>query len=215
MEPKPNHTNSILMSVFVLALSAHILVLSSGCEGGGGDGPDGSSTVQGTVDSFSSSGAFYMPTEPGGPLEQLARHILNVIVPQAHAAVRGVTVSVQGTGLSGTTDDTGFFIISGVPPGAQVLEYTLNGQTERLNVNVPDNGIVTLNNITIGGGSVRVASVQVVEFDDDDDDNGNSNDNDDNGNDNDDDDNGNDNSDNSNSNDNDDNDDDDDDNDND
>lgn len=193
MKTATKHTNRILLSVFVLALSAHILVLSSGCEGGGGDGPDGSSTVQGTVDSFSSNGAFYMPTEPGGPLEQLARHILNVIVPQAHAAVRGVTVSVQGTGLSGTTDDTGFFIISGVPPGAQVLEYTLNGQTERLNVNVPDNGIVTLNNITIGGGSVRVASVQVVEFEDDD-----------NSNDNDDDDNGNDNSDNSNSNDNDD-----------
>jgi len=170
-------------------LAAVAIGLSTACDGGGGGGgPDGSSTIQGTVDSFSGGGAFYMPREKGGRLEQLADSVIEWFVPSAQAAVGGVTVSVAGTDLSGTTDETGFFILSGVPGGNQTLIFSYNGQTSTLPVVVPDDGLLVLAGVDVVNGNVNVDNITVVENE-----NGNDNGNDDNGNDNGDDDNGNDN----------------------
>jgi len=161
--------------------------LLSGCDGGGGGGPDGRGTIQGTVDSFSGGGAFYMPEPKGTIIQQWARSAVEFIIPSARAAAAGVTVSVQGTDISGTTSDDGFFILSGVPPGEQTLEFSFNGSTATYKVNVPENGVIIMEGVDVNNGNVDVSNIEVVEDDDSNDDD-NSNDNaDDNSNDNDDD----------------------------
>ena len=153
----------LLSIAAAILVSAHVALLVVGCDSGGGSGPDGNSTIQGTVDSFSAGGAFYMPREKESRLMELARHVMNLVVPEAKAAVQGVTVRLEGTDLSGTTDDRGFFIISGAPGGDRELTFSYNGQSAALPVNVPDNGVVTLDRVRVNNGSVGVGRVSVVQ----------------------------------------------------
>ncbi len=196
------------MNKIMTYMLASVLALPlMGCDsGGGGDGPSGNSTVQGNVDSISGGAATYRPASRDGWRGILAQ-VAELVLPRAWAAVEGVTIRVVGTDLVATTADDGSFIISGVPAGQQTLIFSYGSTTSSLDVNVPANATVRLQNIDVSSGSVDVGTVDVkVEAADDngnanvngndDDDNDNDaddNDNDDNGNDdNDNDDNGND-----------------------
>ena len=154
----------------------------AGCGGGSDDGPPGGSTVSGDVASFAGGSVHYLPHAPQGLLAR-AR---NLLLPDAWAAVAGVTITVQGTDLEATTADDGSFIISGVPGGVQTLLFTYNGITKSLDVTVPENGTIRLNDVDVGDDGVDVGSVEVEVNPDDDNGNGNDNGDDDNGNDNDD-----------------------------
>ena len=203
----------------IMWLAAILSMPLMGCDGGGGgDGPSGSSTIQGNVNSIANGSATYRPASREGWRGLLGR-MTDLVLPRAWAAVEGVSIRVVGTDLLATTADDGSFVISGVPAGQQTLIFSYGSTTSSLDVNVPANATVKLRNIDVSSGSVDVGNVEVeVEEDDDngngnanangnDDDNGNDdngnddNDNDDNGNDdndNDDNDNGNDDDDNDN-----------------
>jgi len=174
-----SNTNSFvkraLFTVAGTAIMLHSAILLSGCDGGSSGGPDGGGTIQGTVDSYSGGGAFYMPEPKGTIMQQWARSALEFVVPSARAAAAGVTVSVQGTDISGTTSDDGFFILSGVPPGAQTLEFSFNGSTATYAVIVPENGVIIMEGVDVNNGNVDVSNIQVIEDDDSNDDNSNDN----------------------------------------
>jgi len=178
------------LMVMAAALVSLHLALVAGCTGGGG-GPDGRSTVQGNVNTFSVAGRFYAPEKEAGMWATIGSRVLEWVLPSAHAGIGGVTVHVQGTDITGTTDDRGNFILSGVPGGQQVIEFTYNGVTSTLTLNVPDYGLVKLSGVNVNDGGVFVREIEIEEYEDENE-NENENDNDDNGNDNDDD-NGNDN----------------------
>lgn len=172
------------------ALVSFHLAFVVGCTGGGG-GADGRSTVEGNVNTFSVAGHFYAPEKDAGMWATIGGRVLEWVLPSAHAGIGGVTVHVQGTDITGTTDDRGNFILSGVPGGQQVIEFTYNGVTSTLTLNVPDYGLVKLSGVNVNDSGVYVREIEIEEYEDE---NENENDNDDNGNDNDDDDdNGNDN----------------------
>lgn len=169
MSPTSESRRAFRLAVAVASagILAHMALVTSGCNGSDGDGPSGRSTVQGTVSSFSAGGAFYMPREQASPMVAWLTGVMNVFIPEAHAAVAGVTVELEGTGLKGTTDDRGFFIISGAPGGDRVLRFTMNNQSVAYPLRVPDNGVVTLDNVRISDDSVGVGRVSVVETPDD------------------------------------------------
>jgi hypothetical protein len=103
----------------------------TGCDSGDGSSPEGTSTVQGNVASYSIDGVAYVPGE--------------------ETAVGGVGVHMMGTDLSTTTDDNGYFIMSGVPAGLHQMQFMFNGQISTIDVNVPDDGIVTMQDIRCYG----------------------------------------------------------------
>lgn len=186
-----------------VALIVMVTVWSTGCGGGGGDGPEGSSSVVGNVRSVSGGGATYVPSAPATKLQRLARAAASLL-PNAWAAVEGVSVRIVGTDLVATTADDGSFVFSGVPAGERQIVFTFGSTVSSLLINVPENATVRLRDIDVSSGGVDVSNVEVEIEDDDDNGNGNDdnangnddddNENDDNGNDNDDgDDNGNDN----------------------
>lgn len=184
----------VLVPLAVVAFAVHGALVMTGCEGGGG-GSSGRSTIQGNVNTFSVAGRFYMPERESGFWRGLAGKLVAFAVPTARAGTAGVAVSVQGTDISGTTDASGNFILSGVPGGQQVIVFTYNGVTSSLSLNVPDYGVVKLSGVNVNNDSVTVREIEVEEYEDDNEnenenENGNDNDdndNDDNGNDNDDD----------------------------
>ena len=63
-----------------------------------------------------------------------------------------------GTDFSTATDDTGYFIMSGVPSGHQRLMFTYNGETSDLDIEVPNDATIVLQEIRCS--SRRHASVE-------------------------------------------------------
>lgn len=126
-----------------LVCAAGLLTLAGGCEsGGGGGGPSGRSTIEGNISSFPAGG------------------VTVVGVGQA-----GVHVEVVGTDLSGETADDGSFVISGVPGGSQTLEFARGGVRKSMGLNVPEHGVVHLDDVKIddGGVHVRHSSTDILE----------------------------------------------------
>ncbi len=138
-------------------------LLMAGCESGGsgsggGGGPAGNSTIQGTVASFSSGSAFFIPAESRG----LIARALDLFVPDALAAQANVNVRIRKTDMEATTDSAGYFIISGVPAGTHVLDFTLGSATAPITLIVPDNSTITLNGIKVANETVSPGSIETV-----------------------------------------------------
>jgi hypothetical protein len=153
-----------------------MLIALAACSGGGGGGVSGgAATVRGVVVTFDDgTTAFYSPRDVQD-VAALPRWFSSLrIINTACAGVGGVTVGVQGTDLVGTTDSEGFFIISGVPPGDQVLVFSRNGASSTLGLAVPANSSIDLGDVRISGGSATPGDVRVEIFEDDADSNSNS-----------------------------------------
>lgn len=129
------------------AATALGLLLIAGCNGGDGSSPSGTSTVQGNVSSFSIGNVSFVPSEKPGFLAT----ILDILVPRAEAAVGGVGVEMMGTDLSTTTDNNGYFIMSGAPSGDHQMRFMYNGETSTFDINVPEDGTVTMGDIRCVG----------------------------------------------------------------
>ena len=125
-----------------------VLVMFTGCDSGSGSGPEGRSTVQGYVTSFSVNGVSYIPQGRSGGVLMA---IVDFLVPPAQAAVGGVGVHMAGTDFSTTTGENGFFIMSGVPAGNYQMQFLYQGQMSTVDIEVPNDGVVTMNEIQCNG----------------------------------------------------------------
>lgn len=142
----------------LLAAAMAVVGCESSSDGSGGS-PDGNSTVQGTVISYSGATAFFTPVAPRGWLARIG----DLLAPPALAAGRaGVNVRVSGTGLDATTDGNGFFVLSGVPAGSQTLDFSLGTDSATYVLFVPENATISLNAIVVSDGAVRPGSTHTV-----------------------------------------------------
>lgn len=124
------------------------IIVVAGCDSGSGSGPEGTSTVQGYVTSFSVNGVSYVPQVRSGGLLMA---IVDLLVPPAEASVGGVGVRMAGTDSSTMTDENGFFIMSGVPDGNHQMQFLYQDQMSTVDIVVPNNGIVTMHEIQCYG----------------------------------------------------------------
>lgn len=147
-----------LAVALALGFVATTLLLAS-CDSGDSGGSDatGSSSIQGTVVSFSSGTAFFVPSAP----ESLLARALALFVPDAAAGLGGVNVRIRGTDLEGTTALNGYFIISGVPGGTHTLDFAMGAENASIDVAVPENATVTLNSVNIAGGAVSTGGINI------------------------------------------------------
>ena len=76
--------------------------------------------------------------------------------------VEGVSVSVVGTDLKATTADDGLFIISGVPPGDNLVSFQFMSASAQLRVNVPESAEVNLNAVRIRDDKVEADDIDVI-----------------------------------------------------
>lgn len=143
------HHEAAMPPFFRFSVTATVmgLLILAGCNGGDGSSPSGTSTVQGNVSSFSIGNVSFVP--PGKPGFLAA--ILDILVPRAEAAVGGVGVRMMGTDLSTSTDDNGYFIMSGAPSGDHQMRFMYNEETSTVDINVPENGTVTMGDIRCVG----------------------------------------------------------------
>ena len=123
--------------------------------------PEGASTIRGTVASFENEQAFFVPTPKPSALEQAVADVMELIVPSAHARRGGIVVRVRNTDLSTTTSSDGFFVISGVPPGNQVLIFSIEEKSAELPLDIPANSTTELEEISINEGVAKAARVNV------------------------------------------------------
>ena len=123
----------------------------SGCENSDSKGADGTSTVQGTVESFTAGGVTYRPMLGGKRGLDLVSAISDLLVPRAEAAVAGVMVHMAETGLTTMTDGSGSFVMTGAPAGHRRMEFTYNGTTSMMEIDVPENATVTMGNVRCSG----------------------------------------------------------------
>ena len=149
----------------VVAAAGVVSIGLTACEGGGGgDGPAaGASTIQGTVVSFQGGGLAFIPVQRTWG-ERLLADVTGLFVPNAHAAINGVEVNVAGA--TAVTEEDGFFVISGVPPGAQEIVFTFNGETATLLIDVPSNAVIRLGGVSVSNGQAQVREIE-VEIEDD------------------------------------------------
>ena len=144
-----------LILIFTLALTS-LIVLGIGCDSGDdGDDVSGTTTVEGTIQSFTIDGvAQYLRTPKKNILAQSLHALYDVFIPNASAQTEAqdVQVSVANTDLSTTTDENGFFIISGIPQGNQRLLCDYQGQRAEIDFYCPSNSTIYLNNVECQGG---------------------------------------------------------------
>jgi hypothetical protein len=122
---------------FLAATSLILATAACGSKAGSLTGPsaiDTTATVSGTVE----TGAGATSSSHGSP-----------------ASAAGFRVSVMNTGLAATTDQSGRFVITGVPSGAVTLRFEGPGVDARLNIS----GLVPGQVLTIG---VQVSGNQAV-----------------------------------------------------
>ena len=71
-------------------------------------------------------------------------------------AVAGVMVSMPGTTLRTTTDSDGNFTMTGVPAGHRQMRFDNGGTVSTLDVDVPADGTLVLDDVRCGGGPASV-----------------------------------------------------------
>jgi hypothetical protein len=120
-----------------LALILGTIVTLPACFGGGGNSFAGAATIRGTVIEF----------DPQATNDT------------ATLTIEGVLVEIAGTDLAATTDENGFFIISGVPPGDHEVIFTFNGESAIWPQSVPANATVEMQNIQIDREEIIVEEV--------------------------------------------------------
>lgn len=84
-------------------------------------------------------------------------------ISEAVAQVPGITVSIDGSSASATTDDTGTFRIEGNQFGPSVIRFTGSGTEGTLAVTLPASGFLRLVNVEVTGTDVTVEE-QRTEF---------------------------------------------------
>jgi len=112
-----------------LALAATIVLSWVACSGSPTSPSSQGVTIQGTVNSSSSIASIESLSHPEGN----------------SSATCGLTVSVMGTGLSTTSDCSGRFTLSGVPPGTVTLKFAGKG----VNATLTLTGLVAGQTLTI------------------------------------------------------------------
>lgn len=147
---RESSVNRIAALAASLAAGAALFIAS--CDSGGGDGPSGKSTVQGSVASFSTATALFLPEARPSGVERFLAAVSEMIVPRARAGMGGVGVRIMGTDHQTTTADDGFFIMSGVPGGSHQMQFSFNGTNAYMQISVPDDGTLYVNGIQCRGG---------------------------------------------------------------
>jgi len=143
-------------SLVCTIILASLIAFGFGCDTGGSDDDiSGTTTVEGTIQSFTTDElAQYMRTPEKNMLVRTLQALCSAFIPDASAATvsPGVHLSVADTDLSTTTDENGFFIISGVPQGNQRLLCEYKGEYAVINFYCPSNSTICLNNVDCEGG---------------------------------------------------------------
>lgn len=140
------------IAALVASLAAGVALFMSSCESGGGDEPSGKSTVQGSVASFSTATALFLPVQRKAGVGRFLAAVSEIMLPAARAAgMGGVGVRIVGTDHQTTTADDGFFIMSGVPGGSHQMQFSFNGANAYMQITVPDDGTLYVNGIQCRG----------------------------------------------------------------
>lgn len=156
------HVHGLMRWGLAAAVSATVaLFCLSGCENDDSSGPEGSSIVQGTVESFSAGGMTYRPMMGAKRGFDLVSALSDLLVPRAEAAVAGVMVHMAETDLTTMTDESGSFVMMGAPPGHRRMEFTYNGMTSTMEIDVPEDATVTMGNVRCSGAQATADHVDV------------------------------------------------------
>jgi hypothetical protein len=136
--------------VFVLlSLSAPLM---AGCSGGSSSRPP--TIVTGNVRSASAGTARHGL----GRLWQLVRAWT---LAEAVAQVPGITVSIQLSSNTTTTDSNGFFRLQGNQFGSSLLQFTGNGADATLAVTLPAGGELDLIDVDLSGAEITVSQERI------------------------------------------------------
>jgi hypothetical protein len=125
-----------------------------GCGGGGGGGGRPATIVSGNVRSASAA------TARRG-LERVWQLVRAWTLPEAVAQVPGITVAIQGSPLSTTTDSNGFFQLQGNQFGPTLFQFTGDGADATLGVTLPAGGTFELIDIDLSGTKITVSQQRI------------------------------------------------------
>lgn len=156
---------SLVAAVSIAALLCAVMVLVTGCFGGD-SGSSSGSRIHGSVSSFDGRLASYTPGDKESRQAGLLYYLCEILIPTAEAGTAGVAVSVAGTDISTTTNPDGDFVLTGIPEGAVLINFSYGGETYSYQLNVPANATIGMENVTISGGSVSVGKIEVEVEDD-------------------------------------------------
>jgi hypothetical protein len=134
-----------LVSLFAVVLAA--------C-GGGGSSSRPLTIVDGNVRSASAGTA----REGVGNLWRLVREWT---VAEAVAQVPGITVSIQASTNTTTTDSNGFFRLEGNQFGPSILQFVGNGANATLPVTLPAGGELDLIDVGLVGAKITIAEQRI------------------------------------------------------
>lgn len=126
-------------------------ILVAGCSGGGDDRPP--TIVTGNVRSTSA-------TAQADGFERLWRLVRAWWSSDAVAQVPGVTVAIENTANTTTTDEQGFFRLEGDQFGAATIQFAAPGLSARLPVTLPAGGQLDLINVDVDT-EVRVGETRI------------------------------------------------------
>jgi Domain of unknown function (DUF5666) len=145
----PMHWRRILLP----ALFSLFAVLVAAC-GGGGSGGRPPTTVDGNVRSASAATARH-------GLGNLWRLVRAWTFAEAVAQVPGITVSIQASSTTTTTDSNGFFQLQGNNFGPATLQFTGNGADATLPVTLPAGGVLDLIDVDLVGSRITVSEQRI------------------------------------------------------
>ena len=180
---RPFHQNN--RNVFVAKISMCLLIAASilslaGCGGGGGGTSSnsggvslsGSKTmVQGNINSIGSGLAFNVDQSESFSIVKVLKLLGSGIIQNAVAAdqvVEGIEVCIES--FCTLTDSNGSFLLDlgGTAGGIYPISFSFDGTTYTSDIEVIDDALVTMENISISDdGVVRVNSVRVALVEDD------------------------------------------------
>src|SRR5262249_50997096 len=138
---------------FAMVALLSLFVLVAAC-GGGGSGSRPPTTVSGNVRSASAGTARH-------GLGSLWRLVRAWTFPEAVAQVPGITVSIQGSSNTTTTDTNGFFRLEGNQFGPSVLQFTGNGANATLALTLPAGGALELIDVDLSGARITVSEQRI------------------------------------------------------
>ena len=166
---------SKILSGTLIAIS---MLLVAGCGGGGSSSSGGEATfagsktmVQGNINSVGPSLSLNSSQSGTFDIARIIEVLGSGVISSAVAAdrtVEGIEVCIEG--ICTTTDANGSFLLDldGVPGGTYPISFYVNGATYTSEIEVIDDSLVTLENISISDdGIVRVNNIKIVLIDDD------------------------------------------------